>query len=163
MKCDDVVAFIHPSSICREWTGDLKKLPNIKLRKVSKVSEAKDEGKEEKHEAEDKNEDDSDDGELDDIMLDIVWSWLNWLYKWTSDWPSAKTWLKHAATPCLPGRWPPHHHPTGPWESSWCSVTSHQPVRGSTFIVYCTNKYASYGTWILKIFFIQSGIEKKKG
>ncbi|KAF1395406.1 hypothetical protein PFLUV_G00011190 [Perca fluviatilis] len=53
----------------REWNGDLKKLPNIKLRKVSnKDLETKNE-KEEKHEdAEDDNEDDEDD--LEDEQLD---------------------------------------------------------------------------------------------
>lgn len=53
----------------REWNGDLKKLPNIKLRKVSnKDLETKNE-KEEKHEeAEDDNEDDEDD--LEDEQLE---------------------------------------------------------------------------------------------
>lgn len=45
-----------------------------------------------------------------------------------------------------------------PVKSSCCSVTSHQPVRGSTFIVYCTNKYEFYVTWILH--FIQ--LDRKK-
>lgn len=58
---------------CREWTGDLKKLPNIKLRKVSKKGlDTKTEGKEEKRDAEDDNEDDEDDlddEELDDMVL----------------------------------------------------------------------------------------------
>lgn len=52
----------------REWSGDLKKLPNIKLRKVSnKGLDTKDEGQE-KDEAEvDDNEDDDDvDDALDD-------------------------------------------------------------------------------------------------
>ncbi|XP_041839821.1 translation machinery-associated protein 16 [Melanotaenia boesemani] len=52
----------------REWTGDLKKLPNIKLRKVSnKGLDAKDEA-EEKEEAEDYLEEDEDD--LDDERVD---------------------------------------------------------------------------------------------
>lgn len=52
----------------REWTGDLKKLPNIKLRKVSnKGLDTKNE-EEEKHDAEEDNEDDEDD--LDDEKLD---------------------------------------------------------------------------------------------
>ncbi|XP_070683877.1 translation machinery-associated protein 16 [Pempheris klunzingeri] len=55
----------------REWTGDLKKLPNIKLRKVSnKGLDRKNEDneeEEEKHDAEDGNEDDEDD--LDDEMV----------------------------------------------------------------------------------------------
>lgn len=52
----------------REWTGDLKKLPNIKLRKVSnKGLDTKNE-EEEKHDAEDDLEDDEDD--LDDEQLD---------------------------------------------------------------------------------------------
>uniref|UniRef100_A0A8C9YWH5 Translation machinery-associated protein 16 n=1 Tax=Sander lucioperca TaxID=283035 RepID=A0A8C9YWH5_SANLU len=52
-----------------QWNGDLKKLPNIKLRKVSnKDLETKNE-KEEKHEeAEDDNEDDEDD--LEDEQLE---------------------------------------------------------------------------------------------
>ncbi|XP_070776251.1 translation machinery-associated protein 16 [Enoplosus armatus] len=56
----------------REWTGDLKKLPNIKLRKVSnKGLDTKNE-EEEKHDAEDDNEDDEDDlndEELDEMVL----------------------------------------------------------------------------------------------
>lgn len=52
----------------REWTGDLKKLPNIKLRKVSnKGLDTKNE-EEGKHDAEDDLEDDEDD--LDDEQLD---------------------------------------------------------------------------------------------
>ncbi|XP_073320085.1 translation machinery-associated protein 16 [Pagrus major] len=52
----------------REWTGDLKKLPNLKLRKVSnKGLDTKNE-EEEKHDAEEENEDDEDD--LDDEQLD---------------------------------------------------------------------------------------------
>uniref|UniRef100_A0A3Q3WDP0 Translation machinery-associated protein 16 n=1 Tax=Mola mola TaxID=94237 RepID=A0A3Q3WDP0_MOLML len=58
----------------REWTGDLKKLPNIKLRKVSNRGlDTKSEEKEETHEAEDKHEDDEDDldeEELDDLLTD---------------------------------------------------------------------------------------------
>ncbi|XP_045897780.1 translation machinery-associated protein 16 [Micropterus dolomieu] len=54
----------------KEWTGDLKKLPNIKLRKVSnKGSDTKHE-EEEKHEAEDDNEKDEDD--LDDELNEMV-------------------------------------------------------------------------------------------
>lgn len=54
----------------REWTGDLKKLPNIKLRKVSNKSlESKKEG-EEKHEGEQDQEDDDDDNEEDGSDLD---------------------------------------------------------------------------------------------
>uniref|UniRef100_A0A8C9Z335 Translation machinery-associated protein 16 n=1 Tax=Sander lucioperca TaxID=283035 RepID=A0A8C9Z335_SANLU len=55
----------------REWNGDLKKLPNIKLRKVSnKDLETKNE-KEEKHEeAEDDNEDDEDD--LEDEQENVI-------------------------------------------------------------------------------------------
>uniref|UniRef100_A0A3Q3W5C2 Translation machinery-associated protein 16 n=1 Tax=Mola mola TaxID=94237 RepID=A0A3Q3W5C2_MOLML len=56
------------------WTGDLKKLPNIKLRKVSNRGlDTKSEEKEETHEAEDKHEDDEDDldeEELDDLLTD---------------------------------------------------------------------------------------------
>ncbi|XP_008304436.1 translation machinery-associated protein 16 [Stegastes partitus] len=54
----------------REWTGDLKKLPNIKLRKVSnKGLDTKNE-EEEKHEAEDDLEDDEDDDDVDDEQVD---------------------------------------------------------------------------------------------
>lgn len=67
------MTFVDPFYFCREWTGDLKKLPNIKLRKVSnKDLDTKNEGKEEKHDAEDNNEDDEDDlddEELDDMVL----------------------------------------------------------------------------------------------
>ncbi|XP_044045562.1 translation machinery-associated protein 16 [Siniperca chuatsi] len=56
----------------REWTGDLKKLPNIKLRKVSnKGLDTKNE-EEEKHDAKDDiedDEDDLDDEELDEMVL----------------------------------------------------------------------------------------------
>ncbi|XP_049900952.1 translation machinery-associated protein 16 [Epinephelus moara] len=55
----------------REWTGDLKKLPNIKLRKVSnKGLDTKNEEEEEEKQddAEDDNEDDEDD--LDDEDVD---------------------------------------------------------------------------------------------
>ncbi len=57
-------------NFCREWTGDLKKLPNIKLRKVSNkgVDTKIDDGK--KPDAGDDNEDElDDDEELDDTML----------------------------------------------------------------------------------------------
>ncbi|XP_071360094.1 translation machinery-associated protein 16 [Trachinotus anak] len=53
----------------REWTGDLKKLPNIKLRKVSnKGLDTKNEGQENDEAAEDDNEDDDD--ALDDEQVD---------------------------------------------------------------------------------------------
>lgn len=53
---------------CREWTGDLKKLPNIKLRKVSnKGLDTKNEEKEEKDDADEQDEDDN--NELDDLAL----------------------------------------------------------------------------------------------
>ena len=59
----------------REWTGDLKKLPNIKLRKVSKKgSDTKNDEEEKRDEAEDDIEDDEDDlddvDDLDDEQLD---------------------------------------------------------------------------------------------
>lgn len=61
----DILQFF---SSCREWTGDLKKLPNIKLRKVSnKGLDTKNEEKEENHDADHHNEDDEDD--LDDTAL----------------------------------------------------------------------------------------------
>ncbi|XP_041789072.1 translation machinery-associated protein 16 [Chelmon rostratus] len=53
----------------REWTGDLKKLPNIKLRKVSNKSLDTKNKEEEKHDAEDDDEDDLDDEQLDDVAL----------------------------------------------------------------------------------------------
>ncbi|KAM6940988.1 translation machinery-associated protein 16 [Lycodopsis pacificus] len=53
----------------REWTGDLKKLPNLKLRKVSsKDLETKNEEEDKRDDAEDDNEDDDDD--LDDEQLE---------------------------------------------------------------------------------------------
>ncbi|XP_040001501.1 translation machinery-associated protein 16 [Xiphias gladius] len=53
----------------REWTGDLKKLPNIKLRKVSnKGLDTKNEGQE-KREA-DEDDDEDDDNDLDDEQAD---------------------------------------------------------------------------------------------
>ncbi|XP_004549355.1 translation machinery-associated protein 16 [Maylandia zebra] len=59
----------------REWTGDLKKLPNIKLRKVSNKSlESKKEG-EEKHEGEEnqENDDNEEDGsDLDSEQMDEI-------------------------------------------------------------------------------------------
>lgn len=64
---------------CREWTGDLKKLPNIKLRKVSNKSLDTKNKEEEKHDAEDDDEDDLDDEQLDDVALmsDSNWGWLS--------------------------------------------------------------------------------------
>ncbi|XP_018546439.1 translation machinery-associated protein 16 [Lates calcarifer] len=53
----------------REWTGDLKKLPNIKLRKVSKKGQDTKSEKEEKHEAEDDDNEDDDDDDLDDEQV----------------------------------------------------------------------------------------------
>ncbi|XP_031719156.1 translation machinery-associated protein 16 [Anarrhichthys ocellatus] len=55
----------------REWTGDLKKLPNLKLRKVSnKDLETKNEEEDKRDDAEDDNEDDEDD--LDDEQLELM-------------------------------------------------------------------------------------------
>ncbi|XP_017263408.1 translation machinery-associated protein 16 [Kryptolebias marmoratus] len=63
----DIVNTKHLKTF-REWTGDLKKLPNIKLRKVSnKGSDTKNEA-EEKEEAEDDQEEDEDD--LDSEQMD---------------------------------------------------------------------------------------------
>lgn len=56
----------------REWTGDLKKLPNIKLRKVSKKGlDTRNEGEEKNEAEEDDNEeeDDLDDEQLDEMVL----------------------------------------------------------------------------------------------
>lgn len=61
--CDLLTHFL-----CREWTGDLKKLPNIKLRKVSHRDLDTKNNEEDKHKAEDDNEDDEDD--LDDEQLE---------------------------------------------------------------------------------------------
>lgn len=53
---------------CREWTGDLKKLPNIKLRKVSnKGLDTKNIEKEENDDADDQDEDNGSD--LVDLAL----------------------------------------------------------------------------------------------
>ncbi|KAK9540573.1 hypothetical protein VZT92_003015 [Zoarces viviparus] len=55
----------------REWTGDLKKLPNLKLRKVSnKDLETKNEEEDKRDDAEDDHEDDEDD--LDDEQLELM-------------------------------------------------------------------------------------------
>lgn len=72
-------AYIHTCTLykyllilyfAREWTGDLKKLPNIKMRKVSnKDLDKKSEGGE-KDEAEDDHEEDEDEDDLDDELLD---------------------------------------------------------------------------------------------
>lgn len=58
------------TSVCfgREWTGDLKKLPNIKLRKVSKKGLDTKNEEEEKHEASE-DENDEDDEEADEAVL----------------------------------------------------------------------------------------------
>ncbi|XP_035813906.1 translation machinery-associated protein 16 isoform X2 [Amphiprion ocellaris] len=58
----------------REWTGDLMKLPNIKLRKVSSKGLDTKTDREEKQEAEidleeDKDEDDLDDEQVDESLL----------------------------------------------------------------------------------------------
>ncbi|XP_076584604.1 translation machinery-associated protein 16 [Chaetodon auriga] len=53
----------------REWTGDLKKLPNIKLRNVSSKGLDTKTQEEEKHEAEDDDEGDLDGEQLDDTAL----------------------------------------------------------------------------------------------
>ncbi|XP_059198594.1 translation machinery-associated protein 16 [Centropristis striata] len=61
----------------REWTGDLKKLPNIKLRKVSNKGLSTKNEEEEKQDAveddeddvDDDDEDDLDDEQLDDMVL----------------------------------------------------------------------------------------------
>lgn len=56
--------------LCREWTGDLKKLPNIKLRKVSnKGLDTKNE-EEEKAEAEAEADNQDDEDDLDDEQVD---------------------------------------------------------------------------------------------
>lgn len=108
--CEDLI----PSSVilfdilwffssCREWTGDLKKLPNIKLRKVSnKGLDTKNEEKEENHGADYHNEDDLDGNELDDmaLMSDWNWDWLNIQGNWVC-WNV----LKCAANPWLSRRW----------------------------------------------------------
>ncbi|KAG8014687.1 Translation machinery-associated protein 16, partial [Nibea albiflora] len=71
LEMPDIINGKHLKTF-REWTGDLKKLPNIKLRKVSnKGLDTKNEEKE-KDEAEVDNEDDeddSDDEQVDDAVL----------------------------------------------------------------------------------------------
>ncbi|XP_071779501.1 translation machinery-associated protein 16 [Centroberyx gerrardi] len=52
----------------REWSGDLKKLPNIKLRKVSNKGLDRKNEEEEKNEAGEDDEDDEDD-QVDDALL----------------------------------------------------------------------------------------------
>lgn len=94
---------------CREWTGDLKKLPNIKLRKVSnKGLDTKAERKEEEHDAEDDNEDDGDnldDEELDDMVpiSDSNWGWLNIQHNWLK--VNIRPGVENAASPWLSTRW----------------------------------------------------------
>ncbi|XP_054460840.1 translation machinery-associated protein 16 [Anoplopoma fimbria] len=64
----------------REWSGDLKKLPNLKLRKVSnKGLDTKNEEEDKLNDAEDDNEEDEDDDEDDDEQLDemVLMSDLN--------------------------------------------------------------------------------------
>ncbi|XP_029950573.1 translation machinery-associated protein 16 [Salarias fasciatus] len=67
----DVINSKHLKTF-REWTGDLKKLPNIKLRKVSNKDVDK-KNEEEKHDAvneeEEEEDDDLGDEELDDTLL----------------------------------------------------------------------------------------------
>lgn len=96
------------------------------------------------------------------------------LRSWTSDWPSANAFYRQIVCACVGGkgcysRTVQKMAPKSlmgnstvillPSLKSCCfSVTTHQSVRGSTLIVYCTDKYASYVTWIFH--FIQSKIEK---
>lgn len=55
---------------CSEWTGDLQKLPNIKLRKVSnKGLDVKNEGEEINEAEEDDQEDELDEDQLDENLL----------------------------------------------------------------------------------------------
>lgn len=54
---------------CRDWTGDLKKLPNIKLRRVSNRDLSTNDAEEKGHEAEDCNEDDEEDLEDEDESM----------------------------------------------------------------------------------------------
>ncbi|KAG7221912.1 hypothetical protein INR49_016938 [Caranx melampygus] len=68
-RLHDIINAKHLKTF-REWTGDLKKLPNIKLRKVSnKGLDTKDEGQDKDEKEVDDNEDDGDDA-LDDEQLD---------------------------------------------------------------------------------------------
>ncbi|XP_069023130.1 translation machinery-associated protein 16 [Embiotoca jacksoni] len=70
IEIPDIINTKHLKTF-REWTGDLKKLPNIKLRKVSnKGLDTKNEG-EEKQEEEDHEEDeeDLDDEQIDEMLL----------------------------------------------------------------------------------------------
>ncbi|XP_069545338.1 translation machinery-associated protein 16 [Brachyistius frenatus] len=70
IEIPDIINTKHLKTF-REWTGDLKKLPNIKLRKVSnKGLDTKNEG-EEKQEEEDheEEEEDLDDEQIDEMLL----------------------------------------------------------------------------------------------
>lgn len=151
--CEDLI----PSSVilfdilwffssCREWTGDLKKLPNIKLRKVSnKGLDTKNEEKEENRDADDHNEDDEDDNELDDMVLMSDWNrdWLNIQGNWLC-------WNVLLLLDCPEDGAPILLvFPRVAYGIAMVLSDFTQPAKGSTFIVYCTNKYASYGTWIL--------------
>ncbi|KAK2817212.1 hypothetical protein Q5P01_025403 [Channa striata] len=72
----DIINAKHLKSF-REWSGDLKKLPNIKLRKVSNKgldtkneAEEKDEANKDQNKKDDDDDDDDDDGDLDDECED---------------------------------------------------------------------------------------------
>lgn len=77
---------------CREWTGDLKKLPNIKLRTVNnKGLDTKSKGTENNQETENNKQDEEDDlGNEPDGGTSM------------SDWQFLK---KNSAVPKLPPRW----------------------------------------------------------
>ncbi|XP_056227291.1 translation machinery-associated protein 16 [Seriola aureovittata] len=72
LEIPDIINAKHLKTF-REWTGDLKKLPNIKLRKVSnKGLDTKNEGQENDEAEEEDNEDDDvalDDEQLDEMVL----------------------------------------------------------------------------------------------
>ncbi|XP_071375813.1 translation machinery-associated protein 16 [Centroberyx affinis] len=53
----------------REWSGDLKKLPNIKLRKVSNKGLDRKNEEEEKNEAGEDDDEDDEDDQVDDALL----------------------------------------------------------------------------------------------
>lgn len=114
----------------------------------NKGLDTKNEEKEKNHDSDDHNEDDEDDlddNELDDVALMSDWNW-DWLNIQVNGLCWNVPFLSLTVQKMVP-------------QFYWCAHAGHriamvlsdftQPVKGSTFIVYCTNKYASYGTWIL--------------
>ncbi|KAM4595055.1 translation machinery-associated protein 16 [Fundulus diaphanus] len=78
LEIPDVINTKHLKTF-RDWTGDLKKLPNIKMRKISSKAldtktetEEKDEAQHDGGNNEDDDDDDEDDDDLDEDLYDTV-------------------------------------------------------------------------------------------